>query len=175
VVKVAGVVVFLVCGVAAGLMPGCATSPGARQESAPGDQRLEPVWFMGGSWEMVTPDGRIEEQWTGAAGGMMLGVSRTIAIAGGSEKTAFFEYLRIEARPEGIVYLASPGGRSPATPFRLIESSRGRAVFENPQHDFPTKISYWLDAGSLHARIEGKQDGKEAAEEWAYKPVARAR
>ena len=50
-----------------------------------------------------------------------------------------------------------------------MESRRGKAVFENPAHDFPQRILYWLDgAGALHARIEGPQDGKAVGEEWVW-------
>ena len=40
---------------------------------------------------------------------------------------AFFEFLRIEARPEGIVYVAMPRGQAP-TDFTLAESSAKRVV-----------------------------------------------
>jgi hypothetical protein len=44
----------------------------------------------------------------------------------------------------------------PPTPFKLVESGERRAVFANPQHDFPKRILYWLAKdGALHARIEG--------------------
>jgi hypothetical protein len=46
-------------------------------------------------------------------------------------------------------------------------------VFENPQHDFPTKIVYGLQAdGSLLAAIEGPgRDGKPRRVEYPYKRV----
>ena len=69
------------------------------------------------------------------------------------------------------MYLAMPKGR-PATPFRLIESTKTRAVFSNPAHDFPQRVLYWLtDDGRLHAKIEGSQGGKPASEEWAWSRV----
>jgi hypothetical protein len=84
-------------------------------------------------------------------------------------KPAFFEFLRIEATPNGIVYLASPRG-APATPFRLVLSGGNRAVFENREHDFPTRIVYRLTPeGALHARVEGTKKGKPAFEEWTWK------
>jgi len=63
---------------------------------------------------------------------------------------------------------ASPGSR-PAVAFKLVEAGERRAVFENKQHDFPQRILYWLDAaGAMHARIEGRQGGKNASEEWVW-------
>ena len=70
--------------------------------------------------------------------------------------------------PEGLTYFASPQGRA-ATPFRAIENGKNRVVFENKQHDFPTRILNWLGwDGKLHARIEGMLQGKAEGEEWSW-------
>ena len=109
----------------------------------------------------------MEEQWTSVKGGALLGVHRDVK----GDRMVSFEFLRIEAVPEGIVYFASPRSRPPV-PFKLVESGARRAVFENKQHDFPQRILYWLDAeGALHARIEGPQGGKTASEEWVWRKV----
>lgn len=135
--------------------------------SAGGPDLGELAW-MAGAWE--GDDGRMqmEEHWLAPKGGTMLGLHRDLA----SGRTVGFEFLRIEALADGIVYVASPQGR-PGTPFRLVESGAKRAVFENREHDFPQRILYWLDAdGSLHARIEGPQDGKPVSQEWTWRRAA---
>jgi hypothetical protein len=97
----------------------------------------------------------------------MLGMHRDVPGAG----PAFFEFLRIEAGPDGIVYLAQPKGAAP-TPFPLSELGDRRVVFENPAHDFPTRILYWLgDDGALNARVEGSRGGAVAAESWRWQPL----
>ena len=64
--------------------------------------------------------------------------------------------------------MAQPLGRQ-ATAFRFKEATDGKIVFENPDHDFPQRIMYWMDeSGKLAARIEGKQNGKQAASEWRW-------
>ena len=93
----------------------------------------------------------------------MLGLHRDVK--GG--KTTGFEFLRIESRPDGLVYLASPGGK-PATPFRAIEVTGDRVVFENKEHDFPQRVLYWRAPGALHARVEGTIGGKAQAMEWRW-------
>ncbi|HEX2272214.1 MAG TPA: DUF6265 family protein [Pyrinomonadaceae bacterium] len=95
-------------------------------------------WIAGG-WQ-TAPGARrqIEEHWTKAAGGSMMGMSRTIA----GDKTVEFEYLRIEQRADGIYYIAHPKARCPGTDFKLTRASATEAVFENPQHDFPKRIIY---------------------------------
>ena len=82
-----------------------------------------------------------------------------------------FEYLRIEQRKDGIVYVASPGGRPP-TDFPLADFGQDFALFANPEHDFPKEIRYELTkTGDLHARVSGDAGGKEQAEEWTWKRV----
>ena len=100
---------------------------------------LDSVAFLAGTWTGEEGGVAMEEHWTTPAGGLMLGLHRDVAPG----KAAFFEFLRIEATPKGIVYLASPKG-APATTFPLVESAGNRAVFENREHDFPTRIIYRL-------------------------------
>jgi len=124
--------------------------------------------WMAGGWE-TAPGGRmqIEEHWTRPAGGSMIGMGRTIS--GG--KTVFFEYLRIEARADGIFYVAHPKAR-PGTDFKLTRLSANEALFENPAHDNPKKILYRKNSdGSLTARIEGEEKGKPVSEEFHYRPM----
>lgn len=91
----------------------------------------------------------IEERWSPAAGGSMLGVSRTIS----RDRLSAFEYLRILERDGGLVYIAQPGG-APPTEFVLTQVTERRMVFENPRHDYPKKIVYELQGdGSLVATI----------------------
>ncbi len=117
---------------------------------------LEGLRFLEGSWRGESGKATIEERWTDAAGGTMLGVSRTIV----SGETVAFEFLRIEAREEGVFYVAQPNGRPP-TDFKLTRTSAGEAVFENPHHDHPKIIRYRLDDGALVAEVEGDEGKQE--------------
>ncbi len=131
-------------------------------EEAEGPSLQELAW-MAGYWSSDDDGERMEECWLPPDGDMMLGVHRDI---GASGKTGF-EYLRIVASEEGVVYLASPGGR-PATPFTLVQSDGERAVFENLEHDFPQRIIYWRQGEVLHARIEGEMEGALGGMEWSW-------
>jgi hypothetical protein len=127
--------------------------------------RIEELAWLEGRWEGEKDGVAMEEQWTSLKGGALLGLHRDVK--GG--RMVSFEFLRIQATPDGVVYFASPGSRPPVG-FALVESAERRAVFENRQHDFPQRILYWLDAqGALHARIEGPQAGKTVSEEWVWK------
>lgn len=118
---------------------------------------ISDVSWIAGDWQ--TPAGgrrQIEEHWTTAAGGSMMGVSRTIA----GDKTVEFEYLRIEQRADGVYYVAHPKARCPGTDFKLTRASATEAVFENPQHDFPKRIIYRKTEDGLTASIDGGEGSK---------------
>jgi hypothetical protein len=97
------------------------------------------------------------EQWSGPAGGTMIGASRTIK----GNKTVAYEFLQIrEIEPNVLAYIPQPQGKAP-TVFRMARQSDTETVFENPEHDFPQRIIYRRNSdGTLHARIEGTSKGK---------------
>lgn len=113
---------------------------------------LEPVRFMTGAWGV---DGVIVEYWMPPLRGLMVGGNREPA----GDGMPFFEYLRIEVREDGVYYVASPRGEG-ATDFKLTEFSEGKAVFENPEHDFPQKIIYVRTAEGLEAEVGAVRDGE---------------
>ncbi len=107
--------------------------------------------WMTGDWRSIEGDTLQEERWGEPLGGLMIGTGRTLI----GSRARFFEYLRIEDRPDGLVYVASPLGRD-STDFTLTDGGPRRARFENPTHDWPTAIEYELrDDGRLTARVAG--------------------
>ena len=118
---------------------------------------LADLAWMTGDWQSVPGRRQVEEHWTTAAGGTMMGMGRTVA----GDKTVEFEYLRIEQRADGIFYVAHPKARCPGTDFKLTRVSATEAVFENPQHDFPKRVTYGKGEGdSLTATIDGGEGTK---------------
>ena len=131
--------------------------------SPPVKASLEQLSWLAGHWQATDGGTYVEEQWMAPKGGLMLGLGRTVK--GG--RAVEFEFMRIEEKGDGLVYLASPGGQ-PATPFLLVERGVERAVFESTL-EFPRRVSYRRnDDDSLTARIEGTKDGKPVSKEWVW-------
>ena len=84
-----------------------------------------------------------------------------------SDGEVSFEVSRIGATPAGFAYVAQPGG-APPTAFVLAESGPSRAVFSNPENDFPTRVIYERSGDTLKARIEGEIDGRARSMEWNF-------
>src|SRR5262245_59409774 len=81
-----------------------ASTRSAGMANADDASALAPVAWMAGDWETHDATPYVEEHWTRPAGGAMLGNSRSIK----DSKMVEFEFLRIEARPEGIFYMPQP-------------------------------------------------------------------
>jgi uncharacterized protein YbjT (DUF2867 family) len=127
---------------------------------------LDALAWLAGHW-LAEGSGRIQEElWLTPRGGLMLGLNREIGRSG----RATFEFLRIEARGDRIVYLASPAGRPP-TEFRMTESGGERVVFENPGHDFPRTLTYRREGIVLRARAEGVEQGNPRAIDYEWRLI----
>jgi hypothetical protein len=150
--------------VVAGMVASLALVGGGRE--APREFGLEGLAWLAGHWQGSADGVATEEMWLAPAGGLMLGLHRDVAPG----RQAVFEYLRIEAREHGAVYVASPGGGG-ATEFPLLSAEPMEVVFENPGHDFPQRIIYRREGDALIARIEGEVDGRRRSAQWEWRLV----
>ena len=124
--------------------------------------------WLAGDWELRDGTDCVEEHWTLPAADKLIGMSRTVDQNG---RTKSFEFVRIEARADGIYYVAQPGGR-PGVDFRLTsEPGSGELIFANPGHsDHLKRIIYKRDGeAGLAARIEGENNGKAFAVDFPYR------
>lgn len=121
--------------------------------------------WMSGTWTGTEDKIEVEEIWMAPKGGAMIGMHRDVK----DDKMTGFEFLRIATKGDKIAYFASPNG-APPTVFPMKEMAEKRVVFENPDHDYPQRIIYWLEKdGALKARIEGDKNGKMGPMEWTWR------
>jgi hypothetical protein len=122
--------------------------------------------WLAGSWQFTAGTRCVEEHWTQPSTNMLVGTSRTVD--GG--RTVSFEFLRIEARADGIYYVPQPNGRPPVD-FRLSSENAAELVFVNPGHaDHLKRIVYRRDGDAgLAARIEGEDNGRAFAVDFPYR------
>ncbi len=127
---------------------------------------LHDIAWLAGDWEMTRGGECIEEHWTLPSQTSAMGMSRTIR----NGSTTAFEFLRIEARSDGVFYVAQPGGRPPVD-FALSSAEGRELVFVNPGHaDHLKRIVYRRDADDrLTARVEGEDGGRSFVVEYAYR------
>lgn len=131
-----------------------------------GSGSVQDLGWLEGCWSGVDGGVEMEEHWTSASGGALLGMHKDVQ----DGRMVAFEFPRIVVVPEkGVCYLANPNDAG-VTQFCAIEIAARRAVFENRQHDFPQRILYWrTEDERLHARIEGTDGGREMAQDWVWR------
>jgi len=131
-----------------------ATPPGTPTGFETG--RIARIGWLAGCWSRQDSARTLDEQWMRPAGGLMLGVGRTLT--GG--RLSEFEFMRIEERGGKLVYTAVPSGQKEAS-FVESELTDTSVVFANSKHDFPQTIRYRrMSDGSLLAQIEGPSGGR---------------
>lgn len=128
----------------------CGTSaPAAAQNSAV-------LGWMTGCWAAQGGEPGSGEVWTTATAGSLFGVSRTVK--GG--KTVAWEYMQIRDEADGTYFVARPSGQAEGR-FKAVTVTGARAVFENPAHDFPTRVIYERRPdGTMLGRIEGTRNSR---------------
>jgi hypothetical protein len=138
-------------------VPSRVCQPEAKSGSSQPRATIAQVAWISGTWIGTAGSISVEERWTPAAGGSMLGIGRTLKNGGMSS----FEFLCIAERDGGLVYTAMPNGRTPPTDFALTAITADSATFENPAHDFPKLVRYTRRPdGTLETAISGGANQK---------------
>jgi hypothetical protein len=124
--------------------------------------------WLAGHWVQDGRDGWAEESWTPPRGGMMLGTGLT----GKLNEAKSFEFMRIAESPDDgrPVFWGSPGGQAPVA-FPMVTQGRQEVIFENPKHDYPTRITYKREGMVLTATTSGRGGLKPMS--WRYRRVVR--
>lgn len=136
-----------------------------KAEKQPG-QITKAEWFLG-DWENKTPQGDLSENWQKANDSVYNGASYFIK----GKDTLFAETVELSEKNGEVLYTVTTKGQNNELPvaFKMTTATANQVVFENPAHDFPTKISYkMVNKDSIVAEISGKQEGKPASETFAF-------
>ncbi len=132
------------------------------------DTKVSNLAWMTGHWCSDNGSEHIEEIWTSASGGMLLGMAKTTK----GDRVVAFEFLRIVTVDSVPSYIAQPGGAA-ATPFRWTAGGSDWARFENPEHDFPKRIEYRRTGDTLKADTAGPaENGSENVISFRYQRCA---
>ena len=117
--------------------------------------------WLAGYW-LQCDDGReVAESWSDARGGMLFNTTVNLA-----EDRASSERTVIASVEGQLSFVYEPTGAR--TVFPLVELTGQRAVFENPENDFPNRVIYSREGDVLTGRIEGSIDGQPRSMEWVY-------
>jgi len=132
--------------------------------SATAATALDQFEWLRGCWAGKVERREFVESWLPARGGMMVGIGQTVvhdAKDPAIQKTDDYQYLRLEARADGVYYVAIPAGtKEVAFKFTSVGDQLGKRAytFMNPVDvAFPQKIVYLQGSeGWLYAQVSGK-------------------
>ncbi len=102
-----------------------------------GAAKIDSLAWLAGKWSGPMWGGEFVATYGAPAGGKLLSHSELRK----GDEAAFYEFEVFEAREEGLVFTPYPRGQRKET-FKLTSGESQKAVFENPEKDFPTRIEY---------------------------------
>lgn len=136
------------------------TSPAKPSQAA-----LQHLSWLIGSWKSTMGSNSVYESWQADSTGKYRGMGFSV----NGKDTAISERLAIAATDSGLYYISDVAHNPAPVYFKMTRHDSTTTVFENPKHDFPTRIIYrQVTADSLHARIEGLRKGKETGVDFVF-------
>lgn len=112
-------------------------------------------WLIG-NWESKTKEGKVYESWKALSDNKLEGVGGEVF----KKDTVFKENITLIIISKYWVYIPVVGNQNPIL-FTLVNSENNLFVFENKEHDFPSKIVYeYIDEKNMKTTVEGKMKGK---------------
>lgn len=115
---------------------------------------FEKLYWLNGGWNQTNitkPGQALVEQWTKSGDYEMKGQATTTQ----NGDTVFVERTTLLIKDNSIYYVADvPQNKQPVY-FKLTALTASEFTCENPQHDFPKKITYKLSGTQLKATISG--------------------
>lgn len=124
------------------------------------DQIFVRLYALEGKWIMKTKKGAIGEEWSKINKDHLQNHGYMIR----GKDTIITERVALKNIKEGIFYTSTVEDQNNQQPvsFRLTSAVNNIFIFENPQHDYPKRITYQLISNdSLHAWID---DGRQVPE-----------
>lgn len=131
-------------------------------------ENLDKMNWLIGNWTNITAEERSYEKWRRENDSILKAHSFTLD----KGDTVFAEKVTLRQKGDNLYFIVVAYNQNDSQPvtFKMISASDGIFTFENPEHDFPTRISYSNPVkDSLHAWIEGTVDGESRKVDFLFK------
>lgn len=129
---------------------------------------LKSLNWLVGKWAGAGEKGVIGENWTAKDSLTLNGIAFKVSAG----DTVITERTKIVQTDSGMFYVADVPENKSKVLFKLAPADSAGFLFENPSHDFPTKVCYHpIGADSLFAWIEGPMNGSPKRIGYGYRKV----
>jgi hypothetical protein len=143
--------------------PAAETAPTVSIMPATPGEALTAMGWLQGCWHGNVNQRDFREHWLPPGGDMMVGAGHTVM----KGKTQDYEFVRMEARADGLFFLVTPMGQKEQT-FKLVDAQKDEAssaqifTFDNVSNEYPQHVIYRRGGeGWLYAGIDGMLNGQE--------------
>lgn len=129
------------------------------EEQAPAEPGAENLAFLAGRWKGTFDHGEWEAVYTSPCGGELLSANKELR----DGRVVMIEFEHFRMVDGKLVLTPFPHGKRSNASFALthFDPKARRAVFANPEHDFPSQIVYHRAAEDrLVIEVSGAQDGR---------------
>ncbi len=143
-----------------------------KKEESPAYEAMQKAEWLIGEWQNNLPQGQLTETWTRDNDSTFTARSYFVKTAG---DTLHLEAITLAETKAGVTYTPTVQGQNNNEPviFKMTASDANSMTFENPAHDYPTKIVYRkISSDSIVAEISGTQQGQPSSERY---PMGRRR
>ncbi|HEX8268623.1 MAG TPA: DUF6265 family protein [Flavobacterium sp.] len=153
-----------------GLFMSCKKEDTKTEETAEKQAPLQKAEWLLGRWENNSKAGNLSEIWIKANDSVYHGEAYFVV----GIDTVFAETVELAASANKLTYTVSVPGQNEEKPvaFSSTKVDAGQMVFENPNHEYPSKIMYrFVKPDSLIAEIWGTKKGAPKSEKFLLKKV----
>jgi hypothetical protein len=158
--KLLGILFF-----AMAIMVSCKNTNVDKASESATNQRIEKANWLIGTWQNNSQTEKTIEIWKKENDSTYLGKSYSLHNA----DTISSERIRLEEHGDKCFYIpvVKNQNKGEVVKFTLTSMDANQLVFENPEHDFPQKISYTLMTNdSLFAEISGTYKGQQESKRY---------
>ena len=130
--------------------------------------KMKQINWLIGNWENNSKKSNFSEIWVKENDS----VFKSHSFVTVNKDTVFNEYVNLIQRNDSILYIVSVKNQNNEKPvsFYMTKANNKELLFENPKHDFPTKIKYsQVTNDILLAEVYGLKEGKPTTESFPMK------
>lgn len=130
--------------------------------------KLEQLRWLIGTWKTPGADGILYESWTVVNDSTFEGKAYEVKNSG---DTVLSESVKIEYKNKSCYFtpIVSDQNNQQPVPFKMVSISNQGFIAENPEHDFPQRITYMLVSGNhIYAFVDGKVEDKYIKNEYFF-------
>ncbi len=134
-------------------------------------EKIKGMNWLVGNWTMGNGDTISSETWGVKNDSILFATSMDIRAG---KDTLRYEDITIEQKGNDVFYIPvvkEQNGGKPVS-FKLTATDGQKLIFENPDHDFPKRITYELAGDTLFAEISGPMEGQDVSMKF---PMVRAK